>query len=172
MSLPLATVAFGPSRIHGTGGFATIGFAQGASVIEYVGEAIDKKKSLNRCESGNRCIFYLDEVRDLDGDVPWNPARLLNHSCMPNCEAELIEGQIWITARRTIAPGEELTFNYGYDWIDYHEHPCHCGASMCVGFIVIEELFETVRDKSATSGQARGLISQPLHEVAVMVRQG
>ncbi len=58
---------------------------------------------------------------------------------------EYISGQIWIVARREIAPGEELTFNYGYDWEDHREHPCGCGAPECVGYIVAEEFFEKLR---------------------------
>ena len=147
MPSPLSNVATAPSLIHGTGGFTSIDLAQGTRVIEYVGERITKSESLNRCEAGNQCIFYLDEVWDLDGSVSWNPARFLNHSCSPNCDAELIEGQIWMVARRAIAAGEELTFNYSYDLTDFREHPCHCGSTECVGFIVAEDLFEAVRGR-------------------------
>lgn len=86
---------------------------------------------------------------DLDGDVPWNPARFINHSCAPNCEAEQDGDHIWIIARRDIAAGEELSFNYGYDLVDYRDHPCHCGTADCVGFIVAEEFFDHVRQRSA-----------------------
>lgn len=147
MSSPVAAVAFAPSRIHGTGGFAAADFASEARVIEYVGERINKTESLHRCETGNQCIFYLDDHWNLDGDVSWNPARFLNHRCSPNCDAELIEGRIWIVARCAIASGEELTFNYGYDATDFREHPCCCGSSTCVGFIVAEELFDAVRGR-------------------------
>ncbi|GDX11860.1 hypothetical protein LBMAG57_36320 [Verrucomicrobiota bacterium] len=116
-------------------------------MIEYVGERIDKAESLNRCEAGNQCLFHLDEHWDLDGNVSWNPARFLNHSCSPNCDAELIEGRIWIVARRDIAAGEELTFNYSYDLTDFREHPCRCGSFACAGFIVAEDLFEHVRGR-------------------------
>ena len=145
MSSPVAAVAFAPSRIHGTGGFAALDLAGGTQVIEYLGERINKSESLNRCEAGNQWVFHLDDHWNLDGNVSWNPARFLNHSCSPNCDAELIEGRIWIVARRDIAAGEELTFNYGYDLTDFREHPCRCGASACAGFIVAEDLFDHVR---------------------------
>ena len=147
MSSPAAAVAFAPSRIHGTGGFATVDCVQGNRVIEYVGERINKPESLNRCEAGNQWVFHLDDHENLDGNVSWNPARFLNHSCSPNCEAELIEGRIWIVARRDIAAGEELTFNYGYDLTDFREHPCRCGSPACAGFIVAEDLFDHVRGR-------------------------
>ena len=73
------------------------------------------------------------------------PARFLNHSCAPDCEAELENGRIWIVAKRDIKAGEELTFNYGYDLDDYRNHPCRCGAPDCAGHIVAEEFFDHVR---------------------------
>ncbi len=141
------TLEFRPSVIHGTGGFAAAPIRAGTLVIEYVGERISKAESARRCEADNTFIFELDDRWDLDGAAAWNPARLLNHSCGPNCEAELIDGHIWIVATRDIAPGEELTFNYGYDGKDYREHPCHCGAPECVGYIVAEEFFPLLRER-------------------------
>jgi|SRR5438876_11799369 len=144
-SLPSATLEFRPSSIHGMGVFGGAPIRAGTLVIEYVGEKIGKDESMRRCEAGNTCIFELDDKWDIDGAAGWNPARFLNHSCAPNCDAELIDGQIWIVARRDIAPGEEITFNYGYDREAYREHPCHCGAPGCVGYMVAEEFFSTVR---------------------------
>ena len=116
-------------------------------MIEYVGEKILKSEPVRRCEAGNTFIFELYEQWDIDGGAGWNPARFLNHSCGPNCDAELIDGQIWIVARHDIDAGEEITFNYGYDWEDFREHPCHCGAPDCVGYIVAEEFFAALRDR-------------------------
>jgi uncharacterized protein len=138
-------LVFKSSPIHGMGGFARVDIPAGARVIEYVGEKITKQESLARCEQNNEYIFALDDEQDLDGQVSWNPARFLNHSCEPNCEARLEGGCIWVIAIREIRAGEELTFNYGYDLADYAEHPCGCGAPGCVGYIVAEEFFEHVR---------------------------
>jgi SET domain-containing protein len=134
-----------PSAIHGTGAFASAAVPAGTRLIEYVGERITKAESLRRCELNNQCIFSIDETHDLDGSVDWNPARFINHSCAPNCEAVLEEGRIWLIALRPIAAGEEITFNYGYDLESFREHPCRCGAEQCVGFIVAEEFFDHVR---------------------------
>jgi SET domain-containing protein len=143
------------SGIHGTGSFATRDLTAGTLIIEYVGERVTRAESLRRCELNNPYIFRLDEGHDLDGDVECNPARFINHSCDPNCDAELIDGRIWIIARRAITAGEELTFNYGYDLQDYQDYPCACGASQCVGFIVAEEFFEHVRTQSRLGAEAR-----------------
>jgi SET domain-containing protein len=140
-----ALVEFRTSTIHGIGGFATAPIAVGTKVLDYQGERIEKRQSLDRCIQGNHSIFYLDETWNLDGNVNWNPARFFNHSCNSNCQAELIHGRIWIVAHRAISKGEEITFNYNYDLENYREHPCRCGSTACVGFIVAAELFDHVR---------------------------
>jgi len=150
----LNNLAIRPSPIHGMGGFAMGDLARGARVVEYTGRKISKAESLRLCEAGNWFIFSLDDVFDLDGNTAGNPARWLNHSCAPNCEAECDGGRIWITARRDIAAGEEITFNYGYTLDEYREHPCHCGVPECAGWIVAEEFLDCVRKK----WQCRGLV--------------
>lgn len=142
------------SPIHGRGGFARRDIPAGTRIVEYVGERISKAESLRRCEAMNAYIFHLDEQYDLDGGVPWNPARFLNHSCEPNCEAVMDQGRIWIVARRDIRAGEELTFNYGYDLVDYQEHPCRCGSPRCVGYIVAEEFHAWLRERRAQGAAA------------------
>jgi hypothetical protein len=104
---------------------------------------------LRRCEQNNAYIFTLNDEQDLDGNVPWNPARFINHSCAPNCEAEKDEDHIWVIATRDIQAGEEITFNYGYDLADYKDYPCLCGAPNCVGYMVAEEYFEHVLSRKA-----------------------
>ena len=123
------------------GGFALCKIKKGTPIIEYVGEKISKAESLVRCEANNPYIFNLDDELDLDGDVGWNPAKFINHSCQPNAEAEFFGDQIWIMAIRDIKAGEEVTFNYSYDLADYKEHPCRCGTTSCVGYMVAEEFF-------------------------------
>lgn len=140
-------LTFRSSPIHGTGGFTKCDLRRGMRVVEYIGEKITKAESLRRCEAGNTFIFALDDEFDLDGNCEKNPARLLNHSCAPNCDAEFRGARIWIITRRYIAAGEEITFNYGYTVDDYREHPCRCGAPECAGYIVAEEFFEHVKKK-------------------------
>ena len=140
-------ITFRASPIHGTGGFARREIPAGTRLLEYLGEKIDKAESLRRCVAENPYIFTLDDQTDLDGSVAWNPARFLNHSCAPNCEAEIDDGHIWIGSLKPIAAGEELTFNYGFDLVDYKDHPCQCGAANCVGFMVAEVFFDHVRQQ-------------------------
>jgi SET domain-containing protein len=135
----------GTSGIHGAGLFARNSIMEGEQVVEYVGKKISKAESLLLCEAGNPFVFDLDEQWDIDGSVEWNPARFANHSCSPNCEVQNEDGRLWMIALRAIAPGEELTYNYGYDFGEFREHPCACGTPECVGYIVAEEFHDTVR---------------------------
>jgi SET domain-containing protein len=137
-------VVVAPSPIHGMGAFATNHIPAHTRVIEYIGDKIDKSESIRRCAAGNEYIFSLNETEDLDGNVSWNPARVLNHSCAPNCEAQIEGGHIWLVSLREIVSGEELTFNYGYDLEDYQNYPCACGTLECVGYIVAADFFEHV----------------------------
>lgn len=134
------------SSIHNLGMFATRRIPKGTRIIEYLGEKITKAESNRRAiawqekAKGNGeglvYIFDLNKRYDLDGNVPNNPAKYINHSCAPNCEAVNIRGHIWIIALRDIEPGEELSFDYGYDIEHFLDHPCRCGAPQCVGYIV------------------------------------
>lgn len=136
------------SKIHHKGAFAVKNIPKGTEIIEYVGNKLSKKESEKRCDeiledskkdtnNGAVYIFELNRKTDIDGSVPWNTAKYINHSCSPNAEAENEDGKrIWITALRDIKKGEEVTYNYGYSIDNYKEHPCKCGSENCVGYIV------------------------------------
>ncbi|MDH3600808.1 MAG: SET domain-containing protein-lysine N-methyltransferase [Candidatus Tectomicrobia bacterium] len=63
---------------------------------------------------------------------------------------------LWFYALRRIRPGEELTYNYSHELEGYQGRPCHCGAPDCVGYMVAEEFFETVRRRQGQrSGKLR-----------------
>ncbi len=139
------------SKIHGCGIFAKAFIPKGTKVIEYVGEKITKAEANRRGprlveyakkhkEQGAVYLFELNKRYDIDGHVPHNLAKYINHSCDPNCEVENIRGHIWIIALRDIAIEEELFYNYGYDDIEeFGEHPCRCRSARCVGYILAEE---------------------------------
>jgi uncharacterized protein len=136
----------GQSKIHGGGLYANQDILAGTRVLEYVGERITKAESERReakrlaaradGEDGCVYVFELNARRDIDGDVKWNTARLINHSCDGNCEPQSIRGRIWIVASRDIEKGEELGYDYGFDLKDWRKHPCLCGSPKCVGYIV------------------------------------
>ncbi len=141
-----ATLRFGRSGLHGVGVFTRDFVPAGEQLLEYVGERITKAEAKRREEARRKraaagepaCvyIFELNARHDLDGDVLHNPARRVNHSCAPNCEAQSDGRRIWLVALRDLAPGEELTYDYGFPFADARLHPCRCGAAECAGFIV------------------------------------
>lgn len=138
------------SSIHNKGVFAKRDIPAGRQIIEYVGEKITKKESDRRYDlaleesrkdpkKGAVYLFELNKRYDIDGDVSYNPAKYINHSCEPNCESENRDGHIWIVAQRDIKKGDELSYDYGYDIDSYKDHPCRCGAPSCPGYIVAEK---------------------------------
>jgi len=147
------------SVIHGRGVYATEPIPKETKIIEYVGELVDKTESDKRAhaqhakslKTGDAAvyIFTLSKKWDIDGDVPWNTARLINHSCEPNCEAWIEGRKIFIHALRDIAEGEELTFDYGFDIECYEDHPCRCGSKSCIGYIVSREQWPQLKQKLA-----------------------
>lgn len=139
------------SAIHGRGLFARQPIPKGTRIIEYVGERITKAEGFRRSAAqiernrrngthGAVYIFELNKTTDIDGNVAWNPARLINHSCHPNCQTHIIRGRVWIESLRLIEAGEELSYDYGYDLDHWQEHPCRCGAPNCCGYIVRKNL--------------------------------
>lgn len=144
------------SSIHGRGVFARKDIPAGTRIIEYTGEKVTKAEAEKRGDSrlsryrqnpamAGVFLFDLNKRYDIDGNVPFNTARHINHSCSPNAETEIVRGKIWIIALRDIAQGEEITYNYGYPFEDYEEHPCFCGTNRCVQFILAEEYWPRLR---------------------------
>jgi uncharacterized protein len=150
------------SGIHRHGVFAKKDIAKGTRITEYVGLKMDKEESkriqdeaLHRYQNDPKnnaatYMFELDENIDIYGDVPNNDAKYINHSCSPNCEVEIMDGRIWIDAIRDIKKGEEIVYNYGFeidenDTTEFKKHPCKCGATNCVKYILAEEEWPKLR---------------------------
>ena len=115
------------SSVHGSGLFASANIKKGSKIIEYVGDKVTKKegdrradKQINRAKknknNGMVYVFELNKRYDIDGGVAYNQARLINHSCNPNCEVEINNNQIWISAIKNIKKNAELSYNYGYPY--------------------------------------------------------
>ncbi len=133
------------SKIHGSGGFAKKDLKKGQRIIEYIGEKISNKESEKISRKNGVYIFELDKKWDIDGNVPENIAKYINHSCEPNCNFEIRNGHIWIKAKREIKKGEELFYNYGFDFEDHKDHLCKCGTKSCVGFILAKEHWKKIK---------------------------
>ena len=132
------------SGVHGKGVFALAEIDPGAVVIEYKGEVISWPEALRRhphdpSQPNHTFYFHIDEDHVIDGNVDGNAARWINHACEPNCEADEVDGRVFIKALRPIMPGEELFYDYGlviderYTRKLKKEFACHCGTPACRG---------------------------------------
>ena len=130
------------SNIDKKGLYASKDIKSGVKIIDYVGKLITKKEAEQNSKFDNTrdiYLFNINEKYDLDGDFKWNAARLINHSCNPNCEVEGEGLKLWISSLGEIKKGEELTYDYGFGYdADYKQFPCKCRSINCVGYIVRE----------------------------------
>ena len=128
------------SKIDKNGLYASRDIKKGTRIIEYKGKIITSKQSETNPKFDNGKAIYLFNINkkfDLDGDYNFNTARLINHSCDPNCEVTGAGLKIWVYAMRNIKKGEELSYDYGFNYDDdYKAYPCKCGTKNCAGYIV------------------------------------
>ena len=130
------------SKIDNNGLYASKDIKKGTKIIEYKGKIISTKHSAIDPKFDNSKAIYLFNLNkryDLDGDFKFNIARLINHSCDPNCEV-LGEGlKVWVYAMKNINKGDELSYDYGFSFDeDFRQFPCKCGSKNCIGYIVRE----------------------------------
>lgn len=158
------------SDVHGNGVFAVQDLAEGETLIEYKGEIISWKEALRRhphdpAQPNHTFYFHIDDGRVIDGNVKGNDARWINHSCEPNCEADEVDGRVYIKALRNIAAGEELNYDYGliidepYTPKLLSEFPCWCGSEQCRGTLLTpkdedEEKKKKKKDKKKAEKKA------------------
>ena len=138
-------VSFRKSKIQGTGGFAKVDIRRGKRIVEYDGPRISQEEAQTLIDWGNVHIFTLNDEVAINGWMRWNMACFINHSCEPNCESRIVRDRVWLYALRSIRAGEELTYNYGYELDDADTRPCRCGTASCVGYMVAERHFDTLR---------------------------
>jgi SET domain-containing protein len=144
-------IALRRSPIHGNGVFALTRIEPDARVAEYRGRRLAQEDADeiygDTLDTGHTFLFTLNDEYVIDANVGGNIARWINHSCAPNCEPVLIvdrngdarRDRVVIEARRVIAPGEELTYDYGITLPVRHTArlkqlwACRCGARNCSG---------------------------------------
>ncbi|MGF6770505.1 SET domain-containing protein [Paraburkholderia sp. GAS199] len=132
------------SPVHGRGLFAIRTIAAGALICEYKGtrvkwQDVQQHNRPGEAEAGHTFLFDVEHGLVIDGSKGGNSARWLNHSCSPNCEAELSNNRIFIYALRAIAPGEELALDYALVVDERHsrkvceQYLCRCASPECRG---------------------------------------
>ncbi|HUA80054.1 MAG TPA: SET domain-containing protein-lysine N-methyltransferase [Dyella sp.] len=142
------------SPIHGNGVFAVAPIKKGEEIIEYKGTLmthVDADELYgDGGETGHTFLFTLNDEYIIDANRKGNTARWINHSCVPNCQAFVLEAEngdprkdkVVIEAKRNIKPGEELTYDYGIVLEVPHtarlkkKWVCLCGSPKCTGTLL------------------------------------
>jgi uncharacterized protein len=115
----------------GLGLFATEPIKKGETIIEYIGNIIDDVEAERKHKT--MYIFEVKKNTNIDGSPRWNTARYANYSCDPNAESENKKSRIFLIAIKNIKAGEEITFDYGEEFVEEHIKPngCRCGSRKC-----------------------------------------
>lgn len=112
----------------GRGLFACVPLSAGERIVEYTGDRI----STERADTlGTRYLFDLEDGTTIDGSGRANAARWINHACVPTSEARVEDGRVFIYALRSLAPGEEITMDYGDEYFDAFIRPVGCKCARC-----------------------------------------
>jgi uncharacterized protein len=127
----MATPPYRVGRAHtGLGLFATVPIKKHALIVEYSGPRIPTAEAHARERAGrSKYMFEISSRWSIDGAGRDNMGRYANHGCRPNAESVLIRGKIFLKAIRRILPGEEITYDYGREYVAlFFEGGCKCAA--------------------------------------------
>ena len=137
-------IRVGRSRIQGKGVYAKRRIPRGTRIIEYTGERVRLARLLVEAADDTGAAVYtfrLNESTVIDGTRGGNEARLINHSCDPNCEVYVFDERVYVYAMRDVIRGEELTFDYqlgrALEGTPHRgasaAYRCRCGSPKCRG---------------------------------------
>lgn len=107
----------------GRGLFATRDFGKGEFIIEYFGPILTNDEADRRWS--NRYLFGLTANKTIDGLLSANVARFINHACRPNAYAQG-KKRMFIKAAKKIKAGDEITIDYGEDYVKHFIKRCKC----------------------------------------------
>jgi uncharacterized protein len=100
----------------------------GKRVIEYVGPIV----TTNVVDgSRGKYFFKIDEGYAVDGSARSNLARYINHCCRPNAEAFIYGRRVWIYSKRALRAGDQITIDYGEEYLSAHMNQAGCRCEVC-----------------------------------------
>ncbi|CAA2988601.1 histone-lysine N-methyltransferase ASHH1 [Olea europaea subsp. europaea] len=130
---------------RGWGLLADENIKAGQFVIEYCGEIISSAEAEKRSQAyetlglKDAYIISLNANCFIDATRKGSLARFINHSCQPNCETRkwtvLGETRVGIFAKKDISVGNELAYDYNFEWYGGATVRCLCGAANCSLFL-------------------------------------
>ena len=121
------------SAIDGQGVFAAEAVRKRLKIGEIRGESISVSEARIRATRSERImIVELSTKKAIDFSRSGDPMRYTNHSCQPNAQLVIRNGRVEFYALSDIAPGAEITVDYGETHHD-GKLPCRCGAPGCRG---------------------------------------
>ncbi len=115
----------------GLGLFATRPIKKRTRIAEYTGKILDLEEAERAERRGNRYLYEVSTHRTIDGTARKNIARYFNHSCNPNAESIIWRGRVFVKTLRDIKPGEELTYDYGTEYLKNVIGRENCQCSRC-----------------------------------------
>lgn len=112
--------------LAGLGLFAGEDIKKGETIIEYIGNILNKEEADKRVTA--QYLFEVTRNKTIDGTPRWNTARYANHSCVPNAESDIKKGRVFVIAIKNIKEGEEIVYDYGEEFCEEHIAPygCNC----------------------------------------------
>ena len=131
------------SAIAGRGCFADREYAKDELIGEYEGEIITADEGDTRYEHADDDIIWLFDLGNgycIDAMHTECPMKYVNHSCDPNCYAQVDGNKVFYYAAKLLKKGEELTVDYELIAEENEACQCSCNATNCRG---------TMKDKTA-----------------------
>jgi uncharacterized protein len=115
----------------GFGLFAVRPIKKREKIAEYRGPRVSPEEALRLEQRGNRYLYEINPRVTIDGSPRRNIARYANHSCNPNTETYIYGGRVFIRALRRIKADEEITYDYGNDYLKYVIGRSRCRCKRC-----------------------------------------
>ena len=113
----------------GFGLFAEEDIPKNRFLIEYFGKLITHEEANT---VGGKYLFEINDKVTIQGSGRENTARYINHSCRPNCEPRYVGKRVFIFSMKNIHADDELTYNYGKEYVNAFIKPYGCRCTPCV----------------------------------------
>ena len=130
MADTIARAVVRESTIHGLGVFAATEIPRGAPILRIDdSRVVTEDKPLR--EADGEYAHHCDYLAGGKVVLMRSPERYINHSCDPNSFVKTILGDRYVFALRTIASGEEITYDYCVNGHGDTLWDCVCSSERC-----------------------------------------